>query len=179
MPGAVDPSRHGLLVVNHEYTNEELMFPGLGRQDVKLAAFAGMTEEIVAVEMAAHGGSVIEVKREDGAWRVIAGSKYARRIDADTVMEITGPAAGHARRGAQPQALRHARQLVRLGQVARALRRRQGAERGEPLRLDRRDRSLRPRFDAAQTHSARPHEARRRLRAGQPRRPRRRLHGRR
>ena len=30
MPGAANPSRHGLLVVNHEYTNEELMFPGVG-----------------------------------------------------------------------------------------------------------------------------------------------------
>ena len=30
MPGAANPSQHGLLVVNHEYTNEELMFPGLG-----------------------------------------------------------------------------------------------------------------------------------------------------
>src|SRR5437870_2745529 len=27
MPGAANPSRHGLLVANHEYTNEELMFP--------------------------------------------------------------------------------------------------------------------------------------------------------
>ena len=30
MPGAANPSQHGLLVVNHEYTNEELMFPGVG-----------------------------------------------------------------------------------------------------------------------------------------------------
>ena len=29
MPGAANPSEHGLLVVNHEYTNEELMFAGL------------------------------------------------------------------------------------------------------------------------------------------------------
>jgi uncharacterized protein len=33
MPGAVNPSEHGLLVVNHEYTNEELMFPGVGVQE--------------------------------------------------------------------------------------------------------------------------------------------------
>jgi secreted PhoX family phosphatase len=97
MPGAANPSRHGLLVVNHEYTNEELMFPGIGRQEIKDINFAKMTPELVAIEMAAHGGSVLEVMRQNDAWRVVSGSKYTRRIDADTVMEITGPAAGHDR----------------------------------------------------------------------------------
>jgi secreted PhoX family phosphatase len=97
MPGAASPARHGLLVVNHEYTNEELMFPGLGRQDLRAVAFAKMTEDLAAIEMAAHGGTVLEVKRDDGKWSVVADSKYARRIDVDTPMEITGPAAGHDR----------------------------------------------------------------------------------
>ena len=97
MPGAANPSQHGLLVVNHEYTNEELMFTGLGRQDTKDAAFAKMTKELVDIEKAAHGGAVIEIKRDNAQWRVVADSKYARRIDADTVMEITGPAAGSER----------------------------------------------------------------------------------
>ena len=35
--------------------------------------------------------------RERGAWRVVADSRYARRITAETPMEITGPAAGHER----------------------------------------------------------------------------------
>ena len=35
MPGAENPSHHGLLVVNHEYTNEELMVSGIaGRHDL-------------------------------------------------------------------------------------------------------------------------------------------------
>ncbi|MBI3436322.1 MAG: PhoX family phosphatase [Proteobacteria bacterium] len=97
MPGAANPSRHGLLVVNHEYTNEELMFPGLGRQDLKEVGFAGMTEQLVGVEMAAHGGSVIEVRRGEDRWSVVVDSRYARRIDLDTPMQIDGPAAGHAR----------------------------------------------------------------------------------
>jgi secreted PhoX family phosphatase len=97
MPGAPDPSRHGLLVVNHEYTNEELMFPGLGRQDTKDAAFARMTKDIVDIEMAAHGGSVLELKRDNGKWRVVGESRFARRIDALTPMDIAGPAAGHRR----------------------------------------------------------------------------------
>jgi secreted PhoX family phosphatase len=97
MPGAANPSAHGLLVVNHEFTNEELMFPDIGRQDLRSVAFAKMTPELAAIEMAAHGGTVIEVKRENGKWSVVANSKYARRIDASTPMELTGPAAGHAR----------------------------------------------------------------------------------
>lgn len=87
-------SSHGLLVVNHEYTNEELMFPKLGRQDSK-AKFAGMTKELAEVEMMAHGGSVIEVRRQNGKWGVVPNSTYARRITAETPMVITGPAAGH------------------------------------------------------------------------------------
>ena len=91
-------SEHGLLCVNHEYTNEELMFPGLGGpQQTKDAAFAKMTPALAAIEMAAHGGSVIEVRRAGGKWGVVGDSRYARRIDADTSMEITGPAAGHDR----------------------------------------------------------------------------------
>src|SRR5258707_1157069 len=96
MPGAANPSHHGLLVVNHEYTNEELMFPGLGRQDGKPALFGGMTKKLADIEMAAHGGSVLEVKRENGKWSVVGNSKFARRIDTDTAMEIAGPVAGNA-----------------------------------------------------------------------------------
>jgi uncharacterized protein len=97
MPGAANPSAHGLLVVNHEYTNEELMFAGLKRPESKDAPRVGSTLARTDVEMAAHGGAVIEVKRENGKWQVVANSKYARRIDASTPMDITGPAAGHPR----------------------------------------------------------------------------------
>ncbi|MCZ0735407.1 PhoX family protein [Phreatobacter sp. AB_2022a] len=102
MPGAANPSRHGLLCINHEYTNEELMFPGIGVQDVRVQArggtpFAKMTPELASVEMMAHGGSVIEIRREGEHWSVVPDSRYARRITAETEMEITGPAAGHPR----------------------------------------------------------------------------------
>ena len=91
-------SEHGLLVVNHEYTNEELMFPGMsGPQDVKEAGFRQMTKDLADVEMAAHGGSVLEVRKLDGRWQVVPDSKYTRRITmSDTEMTLTGPAAGHA-----------------------------------------------------------------------------------
>ena len=110
----LDGSRRGLLVVNHEYTNEELMFPGLGRQDARdpkkqKTPFAQMTQALAEVEMMAHGGSVIEVARgPDGRWAVVAGSPYARRITAETAMEITGPAAGveRMRTGYDPEGRR-------------------------------------------------------------------------
>jgi len=88
-------SDHGLLVVNHEYTNEELMFPGIPRQDTKEGGFKQMTRELAEIEMMAHGGSVLEVKRTNGKWAVVADSKYARRITAETEMRISGPATGH------------------------------------------------------------------------------------
>jgi secreted PhoX family phosphatase len=88
-------SDHGLLVVNHEYTNGELMFRGVGERG-KDQTFEGVTKDMVDIEMMAHGGSVIEIKREGGKWSVVANSKYARRITAETPMRISDPAAGHA-----------------------------------------------------------------------------------
>jgi hypothetical protein len=89
-------SEHGLLCVNHEYTNENLMFPGVsGEQDMKEINFKEMTKDLADIEMMAHGGTVIEVKRDGGKWAVVLNSKYARRITAATEMEVTGPAAGH------------------------------------------------------------------------------------
>ncbi|GJE27279.1 PhoX family protein [Methylobacterium organophilum] len=86
----------GLLVVNHEYTNAELMFPGLNAADRK-GVIAGIGADQVAIEMAAHGGSVVEIRREDGRWRPVPGSPYTRRITARTPIALTGPAAGHPR----------------------------------------------------------------------------------
>ncbi len=97
LPAGSDSSERGLLCVNHEYTNEELMFPGIERQDRDLQ-FADMTKEMVEVEMAAHGGSVIEVSKAGGKWEVVLESKYNRRITPyDTATKISGPAAGHPR----------------------------------------------------------------------------------
>ncbi|MBF0305129.1 MAG: PhoX family phosphatase, partial [Alphaproteobacteria bacterium] len=49
-------------------------------------------------EMAAHGLSVIEVKKVDGRWRVIEGGRFARRLSfRSTPMAVSGPAAGHPR----------------------------------------------------------------------------------
>ncbi len=88
--------RSGLLCVNHEYTNEEVMFPGIARQD--LICFPDMTAELVDIEMAAHGVSIVEIRREGDRWRPVLDSRYNRRISpADTAMSVDGPAAGHER----------------------------------------------------------------------------------
>jgi secreted PhoX family phosphatase len=91
-----ETATRGLLCVNHEYTNEEIMFPGLVRQDT--ICFPDMTAELVAIEMAAHGVSIVEIARGDEGWRPVLDSKYNRRISpANTQMTVDGPAAGHAR----------------------------------------------------------------------------------
>jgi secreted PhoX family phosphatase len=95
--------RRALLVANHEYTNEELMFPGFTSQDA-------LTVEQVRVAMAAHGMSVVELERVDGTgqWRPVGGPHrpYNRRFTMlDTPFAFTGPAAGSAwlRTAADPQ----------------------------------------------------------------------------
>ena len=89
-------SDHGLLVVNHEYTNDELMYPGIADNKTRIEAVKGIPEPLVRASMQAHGGSVLEVKKETGAWAVVENSKYARRITAETDMTFSGPASGHA-----------------------------------------------------------------------------------
>ena len=80
-----------LLWVNHEYTNEELMFPGF-------TGLAALTVEQIRIAMAAHGGSVVEIERvgDTGQWLPVrdGGRRHNRRITAMTPMRFTGPAAG-------------------------------------------------------------------------------------
>jgi secreted PhoX family phosphatase len=88
LPAGSGNSDSGLLVVNHEYTNPELMFPDYIR--------AAPTTQQVAVELAAHGLSVVKIDRQaGGAWSVDVASHYNRRITGETPMVMTGPAAFH------------------------------------------------------------------------------------
>ncbi|MBP2310796.1 PhoX family protein [Azospirillum soli] len=92
--GSKSPDR-ALLCVNHEYTDEEVMFPGVGVEQQK-GKFARMTRDLVDIEIAAHGGSVVEIRKVRGKWVYDPNSKYNRRITGETECAITGPAAGHA-----------------------------------------------------------------------------------
>ncbi len=103
LPVGSGASDHGLLVVNHEYTNPELMFPGYLTANPEFATneeapefLVNTSQAIVDTELAAHGLSVVEIMRNaDGVWEVVLDSTYNRRITATTPMEVTGPAAGH------------------------------------------------------------------------------------
>ncbi|MFN8675046.1 MAG: PhoX family phosphatase [Thermomicrobiales bacterium] len=100
-------SDHGLLVINHEYTNPELMFPGYMVPNPAFATPVAEGEEAVDefvpspkaeqvdVELEAHGIAVVEIQRdESGVWGILLDSPYNRRVTATTEMVITGPAAG-------------------------------------------------------------------------------------
>jgi uncharacterized protein len=83
---ARDGSASGLLVMNHEYADDGLLHTD---------GMKTWSAEKVRKAQAAHGVSVVEVAREDGGWRVVRPSRWARRITAATPMRVAGPAAGH------------------------------------------------------------------------------------
>ncbi|ODA68811.1 hypothetical protein A7A08_00645 [Methyloligella halotolerans] len=86
-----------LLCVNHEYTNEEVMFPDLPRQD-QSAFFKDMTKRLTEIEMAAHGVTILEIERIGEDWVPKLDSSHNRRISPlVTEMGVDGPAAGHWR----------------------------------------------------------------------------------
>ena len=77
--------RRAVLVANHEYTNENLMFaPGTDAATIR------------AVAMNAHGMSVVEVQRkgEGFPWSYVRNGRLNRRVTMHTTFTLTGPAAG-------------------------------------------------------------------------------------
>ena len=108
--GSDRESEHGLLVQNHEYTDDGILFPD---------GNANWTAEKTRKSQNAHGVSVVEIKRErrhgkdhrgnpwdndhgragdddkkgekKGEWKVVRPSRYARRLTGRTPMKIGGP----------------------------------------------------------------------------------------
>jgi len=75
----------GVMAVNNEYVNRDIISPaGINNEDDVRKGKAG------------HGISVFHVKRVNGEWQPQIDGKYNRRLTADSAMEITGPARGHA-----------------------------------------------------------------------------------
>jgi secreted PhoX family phosphatase len=92
LPQGSQSSENGLLAINHEYTNSNLMFAGLGAgRDANQKVSKAQAE----AEIAAHGMSIVEVRKSGGQWQVVEGSKHNRRITGTTQMNVSGPAAGH------------------------------------------------------------------------------------
>jgi len=80
--------RRGYLVSNHEYTNENIMFSP--------EYIASNPEDVVNAGIAAHGMSVVELKREGRGrpWEYVRGGRRNRRITGFTPFSVDGPAAG-------------------------------------------------------------------------------------
>jgi secreted PhoX family phosphatase len=77
-----------LLVSNHEYTNEAIMFPPTDDP--------ARIDEQRRIALAAHGMSVVELRRRRAAqpWEYQRRSAYNRRITMYTPFTVDGPAAG-------------------------------------------------------------------------------------
>lgn len=85
-PGSTggESNERGLLVMNHEYVDQGLLFAD-GMKNWSL--------DKIRKSQAAHGVSVVEVRRgRNGSWRVVRPSAYARRITVNTPMDVRGPA---------------------------------------------------------------------------------------
>lgn len=74
-------SRQGLLVLNHEYVDQALLFPDGDAQ---------MTKAKVDKALAAHGVSVVKIVQDKGRWKQVD-SRYNRRITGTTPMTFSGP----------------------------------------------------------------------------------------
>ncbi len=94
LPRGSNNSANGLLFVNHEFANAELMWPNIPSNSEKHDI---LTHDQAMTEIQAHGLSIVEVKREGKEWRLVQDSRYNRRLPMSAPFRIAGPAAGHAR----------------------------------------------------------------------------------
>jgi secreted PhoX family phosphatase len=88
-PFPVNGNNHGLLVANHEYND-----PGLVHSTTTYATDV-MTLERARTQQAAHGVSVVEIRKNKSGFDVKRHSLFNRRITGNTPCKVTGPAAGH------------------------------------------------------------------------------------
>jgi len=89
LPAGSQSSTQGLLVMNHEYIDAQILHADGGLFDSP----ENYTSEKTLKEQYAHGISLIEVRQQQGHWQIVRPSRYARRITARTAMSISGPVA--------------------------------------------------------------------------------------
>lgn len=82
-------SERGLLAMNHEAIVDLFMHPNGATAAPRPAAEADK-------EMAAHGLSVVEVRRGNGTFSYVANSPFNRRVTPLTPIQLNGPARGNA-----------------------------------------------------------------------------------
>ncbi len=92
-PFPADPNGHGLLCVNHEYVD-----PGVFHVKGPSLVNGRRPTDEVRKEIAAHGVSVVEIRRSGrgkrrGDWEVVRG-RHNRRVTAGSPMLIGGPVRG-------------------------------------------------------------------------------------
>ncbi|WP_372966041.1 PhoX family phosphatase [Marinobacter sp.] len=89
-------SSEGLLVMNHEYINQDALHAN-GPTDANNNNGVRPADE-VRKEIAAHGVSVVHIKRDNnGTWDIVFGSPFNRRVTGGTEMEIRGPLRGYSK----------------------------------------------------------------------------------
>jgi secreted PhoX family phosphatase len=89
----------GLVCVNHEYFNAELVFAGhrgAGMKPEDRRRWMEQHPHAARFMQTAHGVAVMELHRGGEGWAHDKSSRHTRRITALTPMEIAGPARGHA-----------------------------------------------------------------------------------
>ncbi len=82
-------SSEGLLVVNHEYIDEDALHPN----GQTLVAGRRPAEE-VRKEVNAHGVSILHIRKQAGRWNIVNNSSHNRRFTSATPMQLAGPVAG-------------------------------------------------------------------------------------
>ena len=88
----------GLVCVNHEYVNAEMIWPthtGVNMRAEAAKAWLEAHPHAIAFMQAAHGVTVMQLQRDQDGWSRDLGSRFNRRITANTAMDIHGPARGH------------------------------------------------------------------------------------
>lgn len=86
---------HGLLWVNHEYLGDLEYY--VNGYDYLNADSNKRTPEQIEKYLYALGGSIIEIKKQGGKWKLVSDSKYGRRVSGLTKHVLTGPAASIAK----------------------------------------------------------------------------------
>jgi secreted PhoX family phosphatase len=97
-PQVAGRAARGLVCVNHEYANAELIWPthrGINMRFADAREWFARHPQATAFLQACHGVSVMQLRRDADGWHRELSAPHNRRITANTPMDIQGPARGH------------------------------------------------------------------------------------